>query len=282
LGLAQFYSTGKNPPGQPVHRTFSPTRVRQGVVLTAPLSVPTVPAATAPRATSPHVLHAQAMPLLHVRRFSPSLSPALSSVRSKDCSNRQHHRHLARSCSAADVVPLLPTTGHRRREMPRCASSRKSSWLSVCLHEPSRGAPPSERSDERPPSSSVVGHSTTGGPLWSSSGLVSASTSITPARSTSTSTQTPASTTPTAPHRRAPSADRAAMGSATPVSPSPPPTLKSDPHSAMVIPDRFSRLRVPPTTGIDRSRRLPAPWQRLPCSGSGLPAHGDRRPTRMG
>jgi hypothetical protein len=35
-------------------------------------------------------------------------------------------------------------------------------------------------------------------------------------------------------------------------------------------------------TGIDRSCRLPAPWQRLPCFGSGLPAHGDRRPTRMG
>jgi hypothetical protein len=114
------------------------------------------------------------MPLLHVRRFPPSLSPALSSVRSKDCSNRQHNRHLARSCSAADVVPLLPTAGHRRR-----ASSRQSRCPRVCLHEPSRGAPPSERSDERPPSSSAVGHSTAGGPLWSSSGLISASASIT-------------------------------------------------------------------------------------------------------
>jgi hypothetical protein len=264
LGLAQFYSTGPNPPGQPAHRSFFPTRARLGVVPTAPLSVPTAPAAAAPRATSPHDLHAQAMPLLHMRRFPPSLSPALSSVRSKDCSNRQHHRHLARSRSAADVVPLLPTAGHRRHETPRRASSRQSSCPSVCLHEPSRGAPPSERSDERPPSSSTVGHSTAGGPLWSSSGLVSASASITPARSTSTSTQTLASTTPMAPHWRAPSADRAAMGSTTPVSPSPPPTLKSGPHSALVIPDRFFRLPVPPATGIDRSRRLPAPWQRAP------------------
>jgi hypothetical protein len=108
-----------------------------GVVPTAPPSVPTAPAAAAPRATSPHGLHVQAMPLLHVRRFPPSLSPALSSVRSKVCSNHQHHRHLARSCSAADVVPLLPTAGRRRREPPRRASSRQSSCPSVCLHEPS-------------------------------------------------------------------------------------------------------------------------------------------------
>jgi hypothetical protein len=201
LGLAQFYSTSPNPPRQLADRPFSPTRSCLGVVPTASLSVPTAPAAAAPRATSPHDLHVQALPLLHVHRFSPSLSPALSLVRSKDCSNRQHHRHLTCSRSAADVVPLLPTAEHRRREMPLRASSRKSSCPSVCLHEPSRGAPPSERSDERPPSSSAVGHSTTGGPLWSSSGLISASASITPARSTSMSTQTPASTTPTAPHR---------------------------------------------------------------------------------
>jgi hypothetical protein len=222
------------------------------------------------------------MPLLHVRRFPPSLSPALSSVRSKDCSNRQHHHYLTRSRSAADVVPLLPTAGRCRREMPRRASSRQSSCPSVCLHEPSRGAPPSERSDEWPPSSSTVGHATAGGPLWSSSGLAFTSTSTTPARSTSTSTQTPASTPPTAPHRRAPSADRAAMGSATPVSPSPPPTLKLGPHSAVVIPDRVSRLPVPPATGIDGHRRRRTMGSELPCFGNGLPAHGDRRPTRMG
>jgi hypothetical protein len=61
----------------------------------------------------------------------------LSSVRSRVFSNRQHHRHLARPRSATDVVPLLPTAGCRRREPPRRASSRRSSCLSVCLHEPS-------------------------------------------------------------------------------------------------------------------------------------------------
>jgi hypothetical protein len=200
LGLAQFYSTGPNPPGQPAHWPFSPARARLGVILTAPLSVPTAPAAAAPHATSPHDLHAQSMPLLHVRRFPPSLSHVLSLVRSKDCSNHQHHRHLARSHSAVDVVPLLPTVGRRRRETPRRASSRQSSCPSVCLHELRRGAPPSERIDERPPSSSAVGHSTAGGPLWSSSGLAFASASTTPAQSTSVSMQTPASTPPMAPH----------------------------------------------------------------------------------
>jgi hypothetical protein len=115
-----------------------------------------------------------------------------------------------------------------------------------------------------------------GGPLWSSSDLVSASTSITSARSTSTSTQTPASTTPTTPHWRAPSIDCAVKGSATPVSPSPSPTLKSGPQSALVIPDRFSRLPVLPATRIDGHRHRRAMESELPCFGRGLPARAGR------
>jgi hypothetical protein len=153
--------------------------------------------------------------LLHVRRtascstlpvpcvpITASLSPALSSVRSKVFSNRQHHRHLARPRSTIDVVPLLPNARHHRREPPRCASSRWSSCPSVCLHEPSQGAHPPLRAQRR----AAVEHSTAGGPLWSSSGLVSTSASTTPARSTSASMQTPVSTPPMAPHWSAPSA----------------------------------------------------------------------------
>jgi hypothetical protein len=138
LGLAQFYSTDPNPPRQPAHRPFSLARAPgrrsdRASCSCAPCHLPSRPPraghAAPPRAPVP-----------------PSLSSALSSVRSKVCSNRQHHRHLARPRSTADVVPLLPTVGRHRREPPRRASSRRSSCPSVCLNEPSRGAPPPHRS----------------------------------------------------------------------------------------------------------------------------------------
>jgi hypothetical protein len=258
LGLAQFYSTGPNPPGQPAHQPFSPARVRLGVVPTAPLSVPTAPAAAAPRATSPHDLHAQAMPLLHVRRFTPSLSPAFSSVRSKDCSNRQHHCHLARSRSAADVVPLLPTVGRRRREMPRRASSHQSSCPSVFLHEPSRGAPPRSAA---------------------MSGRLLLLSSGTPPQA-GHSGPPPVSPSPPRALRRPcklrprpllwpltgepPPPDCAAMGSATSVSPSPPRHIKSGPHLVVVFPDPLAHRLSPPAIRIDDAAAARATW--LPCS----------------
>jgi hypothetical protein len=141
LGLAHFYSTGPNPPGQPAHRPFSPARTPRRrsdrtVVGSDRASCSCVPCHLPSR--PPRVGHA-APPRASVL---PSLSPALSSVRSKVCSNHQHHRHLTRPCSTADIVPLLPTAGRHRHEPPRRASSRGSSCPSVCLHEPSRGAPP--------------------------------------------------------------------------------------------------------------------------------------------
>jgi hypothetical protein len=186
---------------------------------------------------------------LHVRRtapcstllvpcapITPSLSPALSSVRSKVFSNCQHHHHLSHPRSAADVVPLLPTAGRHQREPPRRTSSHRTSCLSVCLHEPSQGAPPSEHSDERPPSSSTAGHYTTGGPLWSSSGLVSASMITTSARSTSASMQTLASTPPMAPHWRAPSARPHRHGERYSNEPLPSPTPQIGPPPCRGVP----------------------------------------------
>jgi hypothetical protein len=210
------------------------------------------------------------MPLLHVRRFLPSLSPTLSSVRRKVCSNHQHHCHLARSRSAADVVPLLPTAGRHWREPPRCASSRRSSCASVCLHEPSWGAPPLERNDERPPSSSVAGHSTAGGPLWSSSGLAFASASSTLARSTSASMQTPTSTLPMDPHWRAPTAEPHRYGERYSGEPLPSPAHRIRPHLVVVFPDPLAHRLSP-------SESMTPPLPKLPGSlalGSGLPAHG--------
>jgi hypothetical protein len=61
-----------------------------------------------------------------------------------------------------------------------------------------------------------------------------------------------------------PPPDRAAMGSATPVSPSPPRHIKSGPHLVIVFPDPLAHRLSPPAVGIDEAAAARAPW--LPCS----------------
>jgi hypothetical protein len=71
-------------------------------------------------------------------------------------------------------------------------------------------------------------------------------------------------------------------GACSTVSFSPLQPLNRAPPLAGLLLDLFPHRPRRRFTGIDRSRHLPAPWQCLPCFCSGLPAHGDRRPTRMG
>jgi hypothetical protein len=61
-----------------------------------------------------------------------------------------------------------------------------------------------------------------------------------------------------------PPPDHAAMGSATPVSPSPPRHIKSGPHLIVVFPDPLAHRLSPPAIGIDDAAAARAPW--LPCS----------------
>jgi hypothetical protein len=62
----------------------------------------------------------------------------------------------------------------------------------------------------------------------------------------------------------------------------PPHYLKSSVHPTSILPDPPPPPVSPPVTRIDRSRHHPSAMGELPCFCSGLLAHGDRRPTRMG
>jgi hypothetical protein len=191
LGLAQFYSTGPNPPGQPAHRPFFRARARLGVVPTAPLSVPTAPSATARRAAAiptaasclppPRATHAGRR-VQHSEPMSGRWRPACTTAARPPATSRRRCR------------PTLLTSRHLRST--RCTCSHRLCTLpphrrsgGKAIHSSSHSYRRAPATPLEPPSPSCLDRR-----LWSSSGHTCSTPSTAQVPGTSTFTSTPAST----------------------------------------------------------------------------------------
>jgi hypothetical protein len=153
LGLAQFYSTGPNPPGQPAHRPFSPARARLGVV-------PTARSATARRAIAvpiaasclspPRATHA-ACRVQHSEPMSGRWRPACTIAARSPATSRRHCR------------PTLLTSRHLRST--RCTCSHRPCTLpphrqsgGKVIHSSSHSYHRAPATPLEPPSPSCLSH----------------------------------------------------------------------------------------------------------------------------